>query len=62
MELPEFANLDTLRTFCKQFAEPTSEPTEYNMYSTTEHFNIWLLLITRNKDYNIYVHFYLKEP
>ena len=59
MELPEFTNLDTLRTFCKQFAEPTSEPTEFNMYSETEHFYIWIRLITRVRDYNIYVNFYL---
>lgn len=61
MELPEFADLDTLQAFCKRYADPTSEPTEFNMYSETTHFNIWLRLITRNGDYNIYVNFYKKN-
>lgn len=61
MELPEFTNLDTLRTFCNRFAEPTSEPAEFNMYSETEHFYIWIRLIMRARDYNIYDHFYLKQ-
>lgn len=58
MKLPEFANLDTLRFFCKRYANPTSEATEFNMYSETEHFYIWLRLITRNRDYNIYINYY----
>ena len=61
MELPEFTNLDTFRAFCRQYAEATSDSTEYNMYSVTPHFNIWLRLITRSGDYNMYVHFYKKE-
>ena len=61
MELPEFANLETLRCFCTGYAARTTEPTEFNMYSDTEHFHIWLRLITRFGDYNIYVNFYLKE-
>ena len=42
------------------FAEPTSERTEFNLYSETEHFHIWLRLIYRHKDYNLRVHYYLK--
>lgn len=43
-----------------RYAQPTSEPTEFNLYSETAHFYIWLRLITRHRDYNAYVHYYLK--
>ena len=59
-QLPEFRNLDTLTRFCRGYAQPTSEPTEFNLYSETAHFYIWLRLITRRRDYNVYVHYYLK--
>ena len=59
-QLPEFRNLDTLTRFCRGYAQPTSEPTEFNLYSETAHFCIWLRLITRHRDYNVYVHYYLK--
>ena len=59
-QLPEFRNLDTLTRFCRGYAQPTSEPTEFNLYSETAHFYIWLRLITRRRDYNAYVHYYLK--
>ena len=55
----EFRTLDTMKKFC-QFAETTADPTEFNFYSETEHCNIWLRLITRSKDYNLYVHYYMK--
>lgn len=58
-EMPEFKTLDTMRKLCAT-AEPTSDPTEFNLYSETEHFHIWLRLITRWRDYNLYVHFYRK--
>ena len=61
MNLPEFENLDTLRFFCKENTAPTSDRTEYNLYSETEHFYIWLRMITRERDYNIYCSFYLKK-
>lgn len=44
-QLPEFRNLDTLTRFCRGYAQPTSEPTEFNLYSETAHFYIWLRLI-----------------
>ena len=59
-QLPEFRNLDTLTRFCRWYAQPTSEPTEFNLYSETAHFYIWLRLVTRHRDYNAYVHYYLK--
>jgi len=58
-DMPEFESLNTLRQLC-QSAEATSNPTEYNLYSETEHLSVWLRLITRYKDYNLYVHYYPK--
>ena len=55
-QLPEFLNLDTLTRFCRGYAQPT----EFNLYSETAHFYIWLRLVTRHRDYNAYVHYYLK--
>lgn len=59
-QLPEFRNLGAMRDFCISSAQPTSDKTEFNLYADTEHFHIWLRLITRVRDYNLYVHYYLK--
>ena len=59
--LPEMASLNTLRQMCRVYAEPTADPTECNLYCDTERFHVWLRLITRKRDYNLYVHFYVKE-
>ena len=59
--LPEFTTLRSMRRACKLYAEPTKENTEYNLYSETEHLYIWLRLITRERDYNLYVYFYDKD-
>ena len=59
--MPEFENLDTMRRLCYA-AQTTDDPTEFNLYSETEHFHIWLRMITRFRDYNLYVHYYLKPP
>ena len=61
LALPEFKTLQSMRRTCKLYAEPTAEKTEYNLYSETEHFYVWLRLITREKDYNLYVCFYDKN-
>ena len=60
MAMPEFRTIWDMGCACKVYAEPTSEPTEYNLYAETEHFYIWLRLITRERDYNLYCHFYEK--
>lgn len=60
MALPGFKTLSSLRVFCKDNAAETSEPTEFNLYSETEHFYVWIRLITRERDYNIYCSFYKK--
>jgi len=59
-QMPEFKDFHSLISLCEQYAQPTNSDTEFNLYSETEHFYIWLRLITRFRDYNLYTHFYLK--
>lgn len=61
LALPEFKDLYTMSDFCRNCAEPTSEPTEFNLYSATAHFHVWLRMIAREGDYNLYCHFYYKK-
>lgn len=61
MKLPEFHTLRDMRRMCGLFAARTSEKTEFNLYSETDNFYVWLRLITRERDYNLYVHYYLKD-
>lgn len=58
-DMPEMKSLDTMCLLCTD-AQPTDCDTEYNLYSETNRFYIWLRLITRNKDYNLYCHYFLK--
>lgn len=58
-EMPEFESLASMEQLC-QSAEATADSGEYNLYSETEHFHIWLRMITRPRDYNLYVHYYRK--
>ncbi|WP_187382994.1 hypothetical protein [Hungatella hathewayi] len=58
--MPELKTLDTMRRLCS-FAESTTCESEFNLYSETSHFHIWLWLITRFRDYNLYVHYYCKQ-
>ena len=60
MAKPEMKNLDTMKEYCKKEAETTSDPTEFNLYSETERYNVWIRLITRSNDYNAYIKFYPK--
>ena len=57
--LPEMESLGTMDRL-RYFAEPTDDSTEYNLYSETEHFYIWLRLIFRQRDYNLRVYYYRK--
>ena len=61
--LPEFKNLHTLSKMCKSCAEQTApeDSNTFNLYTDTPHFHIWLRLITRERDYNIYCNYYLKD-
>ena len=61
LELWEFQSLRSMTRMCRIYAQQTSEKTEFNLYSETEHFNIWLRMITRERDYNLYVYYYLKN-
>lgn len=61
LKMPEFMNLRTFRRTAKLCAEPTSEPTEFNLYGESKLLICGLRLITRDKDYNLYVHYLLKE-
>lgn len=61
MALPEFRTIWDMQQACRTYAEPTADPAEYNLYAETDHFYIWLRLITRETDYNLYCHFYVKN-
>lgn len=62
LELPEFLNLEQMTSACKAGkAQPTKDPAEFNLFSETENFNIWIRMITRYRDYNLYVHYYRKQ-
>lgn len=61
LETEEFRSLGQMKRMCRACAEPTSDPTEFNLYGETASFYIWIRAITREKDYNLYVHFYLKD-
>lgn len=61
LALPEFQNLRSMTQMCRLYSERTTEPTEFNLYSETEHFHTWLRLITREQDYNLYVYYFLKD-
>jgi|GEM_PF-364373 len=61
--LPEFKNLHTLKKMCASYAEivAAEDPNTYNLYAETPHFYIWLRIITRERDYNLYCHYFYKE-
>ena len=63
IEQPEFKNLYTLKKMCKSYAEivAAEDPDTYNLYAETPHFHVWLRLITRERDYNLYCHYFYKE-
>lgn len=59
-KMSEFQSLKSMRN-ARVNAEPTSEATEWNLYSETYGFYIWIRMITREKDYNLYVHYLGKD-
>lgn len=63
IELPEFQNLQALKKMCKSYAKivAAEDPNYYNLYAETPHFYIWLRLITRARDNNLYCHYFYKE-
>lgn len=61
LALPELQTLWSLRRMCRNYAEITTDPTEFNLYAETGLLYVWLRLITRERDYNLYCHFYQKD-
>jgi len=60
-----FADLPALRGYCENHPEALAIPccsTEYNFYYEGELCFFWIRCITRNKDYNLYLHAFVKEP
>lgn len=46
---------------CRSYAEVTSEPQSSICMGKTGLLYVWLRLITRERDYNLYCHFYQKD-
>lgn len=61
LAMPEFKTLRAMERMCLSCAQRTASPTDFNLFSETEHFCIWLQMVTRERDYNLYVHFYQKS-
>lgn len=58
------ADLDTLTQFCRSHPEACADPQfkqEYNFYLEGEACNFWIRLITRPKDYNLYLNAFAKS-
>lgn len=55
-----FTDLDALRDFCLSYpnAVQTNEEDKYNFFLESRLCWYWLQCITRNKDYNLYLHAY----
>lgn len=60
LKLPEFQSLWHMERMCRLLAQKSSDQSEFHLYSETEHFHIWLRMITRERDYNLYVYYYQK--
>lgn len=57
-----FADLDALRSFCTEFPQALANAAatdEYNFYIESVFCGYWLRCITREKDYNLYLHAFL---
>lgn len=58
------ANLDTLARFCRSHPEACADPQfkqEYNFYLEGKDCNFWIRLITRPRDYNLYLNAFAKS-
>lgn len=55
-----FPDLPAMTDYCRQSAGKTSESTEYNAYYVGMYGCYWLRMITRRRDYNLYLHCYSK--
>lgn len=41
LALPEFKTLWAMERMCRLYAQPTKEPTEFNLYAETAHFHVY---------------------
>jgi hypothetical protein len=56
-----FPNLRSLEAFCIENAEDLRHDNEYNLYYEGSECNYWIRVIIRQRDYNLYIHAYVKE-
>lgn len=54
--LKAFPTREKMRKYCQEQAEPTSDGTEFNAYLDLKYGFYWLRMITRQGDYNLYLH------
>lgn len=58
-----FADLQRLRAFCNQHSAARVHPDsddEFNFYLESRYCYFWLRCITRERDYNLYLHAFIK--
>lgn len=58
------ADLDTLTQFCRSHPEACADPQfkqEYNFFLGGKACNFWIRLITRPRDYNLYLNAFVKS-
>jgi hypothetical protein len=51
-----FKDLNAMSKWCREFAQPTSDPTEFNAWFGGREGIYYLRMITRRGDYNLYLH------
>ena len=55
-----FSTLSEMSEFCHEHPQAAVCDTEYNFYYEGEYCLFWIRCITRNKDYNLYIHAFTK--
>ena len=60
-QMPEFQSLDAMARMCRVYAQRTSSGSDHNLFSETASFYVWLRLVTRPGDHNLYIYFYSKN-
>ena len=56
-----FPTLNSMAAFCQREFDPMSDPTEFNAYLELDHGCYWFRMITRPRDYNLYLYCYSKD-
>ena len=56
-----FLNLGAIKEFCHRRTEAKTSEDIYDFYIESELCNYWVRFITRKKDYNMYLHAYIKS-